>query len=172
MSDAALRCDFDACVTLYQDFIKQTSKSKTTPTVGISSEVRTNAGGSKRKSEAVEDRYYTKAEYDALSADAKRELATKRLKRGHKPGARDSKVLKGAKAKEKSKDSNAEVIKNLKAVKRSVAQLTKQTTPADDESSGLFTKTDSEGEPKKVTSSKSPNRSNSALTRQTKKASK
>ncbi|KAI2507228.1 hypothetical protein MHU86_7185 [Fragilaria crotonensis] len=128
MSDAALRNNFDACVTLYQDFIKHTSKSKTTPTVGIS-EVRTNAGGSKRKSEAVEDRYYTKAEYDALSADAKRLLATKRLKRGHKPGAKDSRVLKGAKAKEKSQDSNAEVIKNLKAVKRSVAQLTKQTAP-------------------------------------------
>lgn len=57
--------------------------------MGIS-EVKTCAAGSKRKSEAVEDSYYTKAEYDALSADAKRELVTKRLKRGHKPGAKDS----------------------------------------------------------------------------------
>ena len=89
MSNATLRTDFDACVTLYQDFIKQTSKSKKTPTVGIS-EVKMSAGGYKRKSEAVEDRYYTKAEYDALSADAKRELAAKRLKCGHKPGAKDS----------------------------------------------------------------------------------
>lgn len=71
-------------------------------------------------SEAVEDRHFTKAEYDALSTDAKRELAAKCLKRGHKPGAKDSRVTKGAKAKEKTKDSNAEVIKNLKAVKRSV----------------------------------------------------
>ena len=68
------------------------------------------------------------------------------------------------------RDSNAEVIKKLKAVKRSVARLTKQKTPADVESSGLFTKTDSEGTPKKVTSSKSPNRSSLALTRQPKKA--
>jgi hypothetical protein len=87
MSDAGLRNNFDACVTLYQDFIKQTVKSKTTPTVGIS-EVKTSAG--KRKSEGVEDHYYTKLEYDALSSEAKRELATKRLKRGHKPGAKDS----------------------------------------------------------------------------------
>lgn len=85
----------------------------------------------------------------------------------------ESLLSKGAKAKEKGKDSNAAVIKNLKAVKRSVAQpTTKQTAPADDESSGLFTKIDSEGEPTKVTSSKSPNRSNSALTCQMKKASK
>jgi hypothetical protein len=57
-------------------------KSKTTPTVGIS-EVKTSAG--KRKSEDVEDRYYTKSEYDAVSAEAKRELATKRLKCGTSP---------------------------------------------------------------------------------------
>jgi molecular chaperone DnaK (HSP70) len=87
-----------------------------------------------------------------LSADAKRELASKRLKWGHKPGARDSWIIKGTKTKDsKAKDSNTEVIKNLKAVKRSVAQLTKQKA-ADNKSSGLFTKTDSEASPnKKVT---------------------
>ena len=128
MSDASLRNDFDSCVTLYQDFIKQTFKSKSTPTVGIS-ELKTSASGTKRKSE-VEDRYYTKAEYDALSADAKKELAAKRLKRGHKPGAKDSKISKGA-SKTKSK-SNADVMKTLKAVQRGVSQLTKQKTAADD----------------------------------------
>jgi hypothetical protein len=69
MSDASLRNDFDSCVKLYQDFIKQTIKSKSTPTVGIS-ELKTSAAGAKRKSDAVEDCYCTKAEYDALSADA------------------------------------------------------------------------------------------------------
>jgi hypothetical protein len=34
ISDAGLRNNFDACVTLYQDIIKKTVKSKTTPTVG------------------------------------------------------------------------------------------------------------------------------------------
>lgn len=131
MSDAALRNDFDACVTLYQDFIKQTSKGKAAnPTVNVSN-VKTNTSGSKRKSDSVEDRYYTKAEYDALSADAKRELAAKRLKRGHKPGAKDSRVTKGAKSKEKT---NADVIKNLKAVQRSVSQLAKQQAAGDEDS--------------------------------------
>ena len=61
--------------------------------MGIS-ELKTSAAGAKRKFDAVEDRYYTKAEYDALSADGKKELAAKRLKRGHKPGAKDSKISK------------------------------------------------------------------------------
>ena len=77
----------------------------------------------------MEDRYYTKAEYDALSADAKKELAAKRLKRGHKAGAKDSKISKATKY-NKGK-TNADVIKALKAVQRNVSQLTKQTA-ADD----------------------------------------
>jgi hypothetical protein len=126
MSDAALRTDFDSCVTLYQDFIRQSAKTKSNPTVGIS-KIETGSG-SKHKSEAVEDRYYTKAEYDALSAEAKKELASKRLKRGHKPGAKDSKAAKGNKSKG---TNNANVIKNLKAVQRSVSQLKKLATDDD-----------------------------------------
>jgi hypothetical protein len=129
MSDASLCNDFDSCVTLYQDFIKQTFKSKLTPTVGISA-LKPSAAGTKRKSEAVEDRYYSKAEKDVLSADAKKELAAKRLKRGHKPGAKDSKISKTSKS-NKGK-TNADVIKTVKAVQRGVSQLTKQTTAADD----------------------------------------
>jgi hypothetical protein len=67
------------------------------------------------------------------------------------------------------------VIKNLKAVKRSVAQLSKKQVAADDKSSGLFSKTSSEATPKKASKKvPTPNRSNSALTRQppAKKASK
>jgi hypothetical protein len=58
----------------------------------------------------IEDRYYAKEEYAALTSKQKKELASKRLKRGHKPGAKDSKV-KGT-----IKKSNTEVIKNLKAM--------------------------------------------------------
>ena len=47
-----LRNHFDACMTLYQEFIKQAEKSTTTWTVGIS-EVKTTAGGTKRKSETL-----------------------------------------------------------------------------------------------------------------------
>jgi hypothetical protein len=174
MSDADLRNDFDACVTLYQDFIKQTSKSKTHPTVNVS-EVRTNAGSGKRKSDQIEDRYYTKAEYDALSPDAKRELAAKRLKRGHKPGAKDSKTSKDKSSKKtKTKGTtNADVIKNLKAVQRSVAQLTLTKQSADaDEPSASTASIDFEGNsPTKVKKYGQPtgNRGHLALTRQLQK---
>jgi hypothetical protein len=79
----------------------------------------------------VEDRYYTKAEKDVLSANAKKELAAKRLKRGHKPGAKDSKISKTSKSNKEGK-TNSDVIKTLKAVQRGVSQLTKQKTAADD----------------------------------------
>jgi len=167
ISDATLRNDFDACVTLYQDFIKQTFKSKPTSTVNIS-QVKTNAG--KRKSVAVEDRYYTKAEYAALSADEKKELASKRLKRGHKPGAKDSTVAKPKKAKGKT---NADVIKNLKAVQRTVSQLTLAHKADDDDNSGRSTApSDWEGNsPTKVKKYGQPtgNRAHLAITRQLKK---
>ena len=92
MSDEKLRSDFDSCVTLYQDYIQQTSKGKTAATVNIS---ELKASGGKRKFDAVEDRYYTKDEYNELTAEQKRDLASKRLKRGHKPGAKDSKIKGG-----------------------------------------------------------------------------
>jgi hypothetical protein len=165
MSDATLQNNFDACVTLYQDFIKQTVKAKSTPTVGIS-ELKTSGG--RRKNDAIEDHYYTKSEYDALSPDAKRELAAKRLKRGHKPGARDSKTSKGLKSKGKT---NADVNKNLKAVQRSVSQLVKQQTSAQDGSTTNSNDDSSEATPKKASAKFPSNRANAALTRQPKKAS-
>jgi hypothetical protein len=67
------------------------------------------------------------------------------------------------------------VIKNLKAVKPSIAQLMKKQVAADDKSSGLFSKTSSEATPKKASKKvPTPNQSNSALTRKprAKKASK
>jgi hypothetical protein len=87
MSDEKLRVDFDACVTLYQDHIRQSAKGKPNSSVNIS-ELKTSGG--KLKSEAIEDCYYTKEEYAALSPEQKKELASKRLKRGHKTGAKDS----------------------------------------------------------------------------------
>ena len=115
MSDEKLRNDFDKCVTLYQDYIRQTTKGKPAATVNIS-ELKTG----KRKFDQVEDRYYTKDEYNALSAPQKKELASKRLKRGHKPGEKDGKTSKGGKGK-----GDKSVIRNLKAVNRQVAQLAK-----------------------------------------------
>jgi hypothetical protein len=56
VSDPILRTDFDACVTLYQDYIKQTSKTRTAANTVNMSEIKTG----KRKFDKIEDRYYTK----------------------------------------------------------------------------------------------------------------
>jgi hypothetical protein len=58
MSDERSQVDFDACVTLYKDYIRQMTKAKSNTTVNIS-ELKT---GGKRKAKAIEDRYYTKEE--------------------------------------------------------------------------------------------------------------
>jgi ribosomal protein S13 len=171
MANAELRNDFDSCVTLYQDFIKQTTKSKPVSTVNIS-QVKTSAG--KRKAEDVEDRYYTKAEYDALSNDAKKALAAKRSKRGHVPGSKSSKVH--GKGKAKATKTNADVLKKLKAVERSVSQLSKK-AEADDHSVASIGSSSYEGNsPTKVkkyghpTKEQTTNRTNKALIRLKQKA--
>jgi hypothetical protein len=130
--------------------------------------VKTSAG--KRKAEDVEDRYYTKAEYDALSPEAKKALAAKRSKRGHVPGSKSSKVQGKGKGKTAMK-TNADVIKKLKAVERSVSQLTKK-AEADDDSVASTTSNSSEGNsPTKVkkyghpTKEQTTNRTHKALIR-------
>lgn len=161
MSDERLRSDFDACVTLYQDYIRQTSKSRTNATVNIS-EVKVG-GKRKASSGAVEDRYYTKEEYNELSPEQKKELSSKRLKRGHKPGSKDSKV-KGTRA---EKGSTKDVIKNLRAMNRQVSQLAKQMgkTGVNDDDTDTSTQSDT------VTANddkdkKASNRTNPSLIRQ------
>jgi hypothetical protein len=120
MSEERLRNDFDSCVTLYQDYIRQTSKTKTTAITVNISELKTG----KRKFDQVEDRYYTKEEYAVLTPDQKKELASKRTKRGHKPGEKDSKVVAN---KNKTKTTTKDVIHNIrKVVNHQVAQLAKQ----------------------------------------------
>ena len=158
MSDEKLRSDFDSCVTLYQDYIRQTSKTKTSATVNIS-EMKV----CKRKFEAVEDRYYTKKEYNSLTPEQKKDLASKRLKRGHKPGAKDSKPAKSGGGKSAGKS----VIKNLKAVERQVSQLAKQmgkTAVAEDDDTARSTHSDSSDDKPKAGS----NRMNAALIRKKK----
>jgi hypothetical protein len=141
-SDATLRSDFDACVTLYQDFIKQmSSKSKGNPRDVNVSEVKVSGG--KRK-----------------HAD----LANKRAKRGHKPGAKDSKTGK----KEKGKgESNKAVNKTLKGLNRTVAQLAKQMGKADIDDASAASDSSTGTQPRTTAKhSAGTNRSNSSLTRQ------
>jgi hypothetical protein len=161
MSEERLRNDFDSCVTLYQDYIRQTSKSKTAANTVNISELKTG----KRKFEQVEDRYYTKEEYASLTPDQKKELASKRTKRGHKPGDKDSKVVSKAKTKTTAKD----VIHNIKkVVNRQVAQLAKQMskTAVDDDTAGSTNSIASQECSGKCANG--GNRSNPSLTRQKK----
>jgi hypothetical protein len=166
MSEEKLRTDFDSCVTLYQDYIRQTSKATENPTVNISS---MNKDG-KRKFEAFEDRYYTKDEYASLTLEQKKDLASKRLERGHKPGAKDSKVTKGKGKGNAHSTKPIKVIKNLQAVNRQMSQLAKQMTKTsfkdDNSSSGLFSK--STASEQKKPKAPIPNCINAALTRQKK----
>jgi hypothetical protein len=62
MSDERLLSNFGACGTLYQDFIRQTSKSRTSSAMVTTSEVK--VGGKRKASGAVEDRYCTKEKYN------------------------------------------------------------------------------------------------------------
>ena len=98
-SDETLRNDFDKSVNLFQDFIIQSSRSEPRR-AGISA-IGRGSGGPRSESGteldklepdmSVEDRYYSKTEYSKLSAAKKKGLNIKRKKRGHKPGAKDSK---------------------------------------------------------------------------------
>ena len=170
MSDAALRNDFDGCVTLYQDFIKQTaSKSKGNPNNVNISEVKVHNNGKRKRSDEAEDRYYTKSEYDALSPAQKKDLAAKRLKRGHKPGAKDSKTKRD---KDSRNEGSKNVIKNLKAVNRTVAQLAKQMGKTELEDTTEDTSESSDETQPCSSKVSGTNRSNSSLTRQSPKKSK
>jgi ABC-type Na+ efflux pump permease subunit len=126
------------------------------------------------------DHYYTKArQYDALLPAQKKDLAAKRLKHGHKSGAKDSKTKKDA----GKPHGDAKIIKNLKAVNRTVAQLSKQLTVAQlskqlgktelntDEASTTSVSSE-ETHPRAVKFAAGTNRANSVLTRQSTKDKK
>ena len=69
LSDATLRSDFDACVNLFQDFIKQ-SASTDIRSAQIS-EIQTHTQDGQSCDLSVADRYYTTNEYNKLTAAQK-----------------------------------------------------------------------------------------------------
>ena len=143
-SSSTLRNDFQACVTLYKDFIKQSDKKGTT-TLTIAKLAHIPANKRPRDGE-VEDRYYTKAEYDALKPEQKKSLALKRLKRGHKPGSKSSTATGG---------------------KSDINKLTKTIAALSKKVDALPGAEDADAEEENETKSQS-NRTNAALTRQKK----
>ena len=150
MSDAALRTDFEAYVTLYKDFIKQ-STALQNPTIGISA----TTVSKKRKSVSfemdqddveVEDRYYSNKEYSKLSSDQKAKLKALREARGGKGKKRQKK--------DPTTSTMKKMTKQISALTAAIASsMGIATEGQDDNSSGIDTATGG-------------NRNNSALTRQ------
>ena len=141
MSDPALRQSFDQCVTLYKDFIKQ-RQPPGGPSVQIASvNTESGTGGGNRK--IVEDRYYTKQEYQKLSYEQKRELRKIRESRGHKGKSKGD-----AKGKKQLKQTIA-------ALKTATEAITTATSNKDQDSSTESDSDDSAG----------PNRDHPALSR-------
>lgn len=101
MASATLRQDFDLCVNLFQDFIKQSAPNRTANISAI--QVRPNNGQANNNTSTadwdnvapdmtIEDRYYNKQEYSKLTQAQRKGLDIKRKKRGHVKGGKDSKM--------------------------------------------------------------------------------
>jgi hypothetical protein len=166
MASPSLRDDFAATVELYSTFIKQMKAGN--PQLNVS-EVsfargklgknsygkRHSTGISNVSNAAVDDRFFEKHEYNALTPDQKNTLRLKRLKRGHV-----GKSHTGA-GNNNGKDNGKGA--TIKSLTRSIAALITKTDkfslPDDDEDE------DESSDEEEGTS----NRSNSALTRQNKK---
>ena len=89
---AALRNDFDACVTLFRDYLLQIKADKVTKhaTIAVVTTNDTNHGGHDKVTPdmTVEDRYYKIPEYKRLSRAKKLGLKLLREKRGGKKTAK------------------------------------------------------------------------------------
>jgi hypothetical protein len=166
MASLSLRDDFEATVELYSTFIKQLKAEN--PQLNVS-EVNFARGKSGKNSYGkrhstgisnvsnanVDDIFFEKHEYNALTPDQKNTLRLKRLKRGHV-----GKIHTGAGNNNGKKNGKAVTIKSRT---RSIAALStkidKFSLPDDNEDE------DESSDEEDGTS----NRSNSALTRQSKK---
>ena len=146
LGSETLRKDFEKCVILYKDFIKQSGSSRTENR--RVAEISSNGGGD----ETVEDRYYSKDEYKKLSNAAKGKL--KKLREG-RPNDR------GGSNEPKKKIQKLE--QKAKTYKRTIKELRSKIKENSD--SGGHSSSDESEE--KVT-----NRNHSALTRQGKRNGK
>ena len=165
LSDANLRSNFDACVNLYQDFIKQSSAGQVRDVniaaVTITPKTATNAetvSFDVQPDMSVEDRYYKKKEYNNLSQAKKLGLKLLREKRGHK----SKKRKRGGDDDRKEKGKKRSPGRTIKAV-ATANDYASESEAEDDE-----TDNESEPEPDKRVRFKphpSENRKNPALRR-------
>lgn len=152
MSDAALRNDFDACVTLYRDMIAQQQAAEK-KSLNISATSTTDKSNQKKtgptiSADKVEDRYYKPKDYAKLSDDAKLKLKRMREQRGGRSGGGD-----GQQSSKKQKMSKKEIRQIATAV--SQMQLANNNNGNDDDDDASQAETE-----------QADNRSNRNLTRQ------
>jgi hypothetical protein len=127
LSDEKLRSDFDACVNLYQDFLKQSNATMREVTIAmVQMEKKKGTKDQLNPNMTVEDRYYKCKEYNALSAQQKLALKLKCAKRGH-PGNEKNQKGKKKKSVELSKQT-------IKAVGTALCQGTNDKDEAAEES--------------------------------------
>ena len=87
LASPALRNDFDGCVNLFTDFIKQKSANHVVEHNVSATKTTASSGGGGGK-DIVEDRYYKAPEYRKLSKAQKKRLAEIRADRGDSPKRR------------------------------------------------------------------------------------
>ena len=157
LASANLRSDFDSCVTLYKDFLSQMKSTSVETELNVSSVTQVEGG------KGVQDRYYTKEEYEALSAAQRDTLREKRKSRGHskKEGGKKQKTEKQLSSFSKGLSKlTRQVSKMASAIKKKPAK-----DSAEKDSDGSDTGSDGDESP-------GGNRENPALTRQKKKKKK
>ena len=108
LANPTIRNDFDACVSLYKDYIEQTSNEPRHLNIaavhskdnkGIKNKKgykkdRDNTGESKKpRFDKVEDRYYSSTEYGSLTTEQRRQLRRMRLNRNSKLSQRTIKTI-------------------------------------------------------------------------------
>ena len=155
MSDASLRQDFAACVTLYKDFVKQDTQNKKNE-LGIAA---VGADLNKKVSFAnkLEDRFYLPEEWKDLSDSDKDKVRAMRATRKNKAGYANWRG--GKKDEKKYKSKVAKLEKKIKHQKR---QLSALNTASKDDGSGNDSDSSSGG----GEDGKTSNAKHSALTRQ------
>lgn len=169
MSEATLRSDFDACVNLYQDFIEQMGNTSTVKDVTVAAVSGKPTAKGKKGGDggplsdasadmSVEDRYYTKAEYDKLSLEKRHGLKIKRENRG---------ASKKKKGKGKSKRNGNQMELSERSIAALAAAISDKSGDAMDEDDNS-SEASEEHVPMKPPASKKAktgNRNNKALTR-------
>ena len=120
LATAALRTDFDACVTLFMDFINQCKADKSAKSATIAAIERAKGGheaGNVKPDMTVEDRYYKVNEYKQLSKAKRLGLKLLREKRGG--GKSNTKIPVKANKKVKFAPS----AKDLRAIKALISSI-------------------------------------------------